>query len=317
MLRGVTPRPKHETARLDDLRVFAALAQTRSFTRAGQALGLPKQTVSRRIAQLEARLGCRLVLRSPAGLSLTPPGEAYALRCAEVVALAEAADAALADLQATPQGTLRVTADPVFGEAFLGPVLLEFAQRWPAVRVDVLLTRAKLDLAREGVDVAFRIGPVDGAELTAVRLGEARVFLCASPGYLAARGAPADAAALSGHDCVGVVDDGPLRWPLVSMRGRSAVVVDARLQLGSLRLVHEAVRRGLGIGLLPEFLCGAELRSGDLRPVLMADGCEVGGIWLVHPARRTQAAKVRAFVALAKRHFVTDSRFAAALRAHP
>src|SRR5262245_21122902 len=129
-----------ETVRLEDMRVFACVAEARSFTAAARRLGMPKQTVSRRIAQLEHELGTQLMHRTTRRLHLSDVGAAYAARCAEVVRAAEEANRAVADARTTPSGTLRVTADEILGEVFLGDLLIEYAKRWPGVRLDIVLT---------------------------------------------------------------------------------------------------------------------------------------------------------------------------------
>ena len=171
--------------KLEDMRLFARVAAARSFTGAARQLGIPKQTLSRRVAGLEHALGVRLLHRTTRRLYLTEVGAAYAERCDEVIRMAEEANRSVTDAGEVPKGTLRVTADPVFGEAFLGGVITEFARRWPEVHVEVVLTRRRVDLVEEGFDLAFRVGRVDDPALTATRLGPARVRYCASPRYLA------------------------------------------------------------------------------------------------------------------------------------
>src|SRR5262249_53309451 len=141
-----------------------------SFTAAARTSGVPKQTLSRRVAELERALGARLLHRTTRRLRLTDAGAAYAARCAEIERIAEEANRAAADTQEVPRGTLRVTADPVFGEAFLTDLVLDYAQAWPEVRLEVVLTRRRVDLVEEGFDVAFRVGQVDDPALSGFAL---------------------------------------------------------------------------------------------------------------------------------------------------
>lgn len=140
--------PIGTTMTLDDMRLFAAVAEAESFTLAARALGVPKQTLSRRIGGLERSLGVRLLHRTTRRLRLSETGGAYAERCAELVRLAEEANRAVTDAQQVPRGTLRVTADPVFGEAFLPALIVDFAKRWPDSQVEVVLTRRRSTSSR-------------------------------------------------------------------------------------------------------------------------------------------------------------------------
>jgi DNA-binding transcriptional LysR family regulator len=285
-----------ETIRLEDMRLFAGVAEAKSFTGAARVLGVPKQTLSRRIAQLEASLGVDLVHRTTRRLELTELGEAYARSCAEIVRLADEANHAARDTQDVPRGVLRVTADPVFGDAFVAGLVNDYAKRWPEVRMEIALTRRRVDLVQERFDVAFRVGRSDDASsLSAIELGRARVRYCASPAYVARRGAPSTPADLAKHDCLVVSDGGPARWPMP----RSFVQVSARLLFTSLSMAHSAALAGLGVALFPEFACADDLRRGRLVAVLGAP-VDVGSVWLLHPARRFVPARVRAFIEIAR-----------------
>lgn len=292
------PRP-----RLDDMRMFAALAEAASFTAAARSLSLPKQTLSRRIAELEQTLGITLVVRTTRRVRLTPSGARYAARCHEIVRIADDANRALTDdAEDAPRGTLRVTADPVFGEAFLPPVLHAFAARWPAVALEIFLTQRRVDLLEEGFDLAFRIGPppADPA-LTAIALGPARVRYCASPAYLRRRGRPARPEDLAHHDCIAVrAEPAPAHWPFRDERGAiRAIPIEGRLRCNSHALAREAALAGLGIAIFPEFACTGDLRRKRLAAVLDDWRIDVGAVWLVHPAQRLASARVQRFVELA------------------
>ncbi len=289
------------------MRLFAKVAEQKSITAAARLLGMPKQTLSRRIAELEGALGVPLMHRTTRRLCLNDAGAAYAERCADMVRIAEEANRAVTDAHDVPRGTLRVTADPVFGEAFLGDLIIDFAQRWPEVHLDVLLTRRRVDLIEEGFDVAFRIGQVDDADLSGVRLAPARVRYCASPSYLARRGVPATPEDLKAHECILVMSDGaPMRWPFRGEKGLALVPVTGRLTLTSFNMARAAALAGLGIAIFPEFACGEDIRTCRLVPVLDDWVAEVGAVWLIHARRRLLAARVRAFVDLARERFAQE-----------
>lgn len=292
-----------ETIRLEDMRLFASVADAKSFTGAAKRLGMPKQTISRRIAELERALGVDLVHRTTRRLELTDAGGAYAERCAEIVRLAADANRSVSEVSDVPRGMLRVTADPVFGDAFLTGLVTDYAKRWPETRVEVVLTRRRIDLVEERFDVAFRIGRPDDAVLSGRPLGPARIRYCASPKYVACRGAPTTMADIVEHDCIVVSDGGPARWPVPEPGALKLVPVAARLSLTSFAMAHAAALAGLGIALFPEFACADDLRRKRLVPVLGATPTTVGSVWILYPSHRFLPARLRAFVELARERF--------------
>jgi DNA-binding transcriptional LysR family regulator len=291
------------TIRLEDMRLFAQVAAAQSFTLAARQLNMPKQTLSRRVAELERALGVQLLQRTTRRLHLTQAGAAYAVRCADIVRAADEANRAVSDEVEAPSGTLRVTADPVFGEAFLTDLIIEYARRWPEVSLDVALTRRRVDLVEEGFDVAFRIGAISDTTLAGFDLGPARVRYCASGEYLARRGAPDSPAKLAAHDCLIVGERGaPSAWPFHGKAGLTLVPISGKLTVSSFAMARAAALAGLGIAIFPEFACELDLRAKRLTAVL-GDPIEVGSVWLVHPAGRFLPARVRAFVGLARERF--------------
>jgi DNA-binding transcriptional LysR family regulator len=290
--------------RLDDMRLFAELARAGSLSAAARTLAMPKQTVSRRLAQLEDALGVQLAQRTTRRLRLTQAGVAYAERCAEVARLAEEANRAVADVAQIVQGTLRLTADPTFGEAFVPDLVAEFTAAHPQVRVDIVLTTRFVDLVEEGFDLAFRVGRMTDSSLVGTRLGAARLRYCAAPEYLRRRGTPESIDELSEHDCIeNVPQPGPSRWPLLVDGKIVAVPVRGRIRVNALPLALRAARAGLGIANLPAFACADDVAAGRLVPVLDAHAPDVGGVWIVYPAHRFLAPRVRRFVDLGVERF--------------
>lgn len=297
-----------DSVRLDDMRLFARIAEAETLTAAARALGMPKQTVSRRLADLESALGVPLVARTTRSLRLTDVGRAYATRCAEVARLAQEANLSVSSDHDEPSGTLRITADPTFGHALLPDLVAQYAERHREVRVDVQLTNRIVDLVEEGFDAAFRVGRLDDSSLVGRRLGPARLVLCASPAYVQARGMPNDPAALDEHDCIELSPQGgPTRWPLAGPNGIEAVTVTGRIRVTGIPMAHRAALAGLGIAALPRFACADDLEAGRLVPVLEAWSAEVGGVFVVYPAHRILTARVRALVDLAVERFAADA----------
>src|SRR5689334_9657853 len=176
---------------LNDIVVFTKVVETKSFTGAADALGLPKSTVSRKLAQLEERLGVRLVQRTTRKLALTDIGEAYYERASRIVADIAAAEQVVTDMQSTPRGRLKITAPIDLSTKYLGGIIAEFVATHPDVNVELDATDRIVDLIEEGFDVAVRFGPLPESTLIARKLAPVAGVLCASPAYLARRPAPA------------------------------------------------------------------------------------------------------------------------------
>lgn len=286
--------------RLEDMRVFAKLASVGSMTGAARELGVTKQTVSRRLAELEEALGVQLVRRTTRRLHLTDVGRAYAARCGEVLRLAEEANRAVTSDVEAITGVLRVTADPTLGQLLLQDVVTRFADSWPEVSVEVLLTSRKVDLIEEGFDAAIRVGaPPDVHHLASRKLASARLWTVASPDYLALRGTPRRVEDLAEHTCLAAVPDGgPSVWP-ISVGGKLRVVpIHARILANDVGTVRAAALAGLGVAHLPAVSVRADVEQGRLRRVLPQLTPDAGGIHIVYPHTRLLAAKVQAFVAL-------------------
>jgi len=289
--------------RLDDMRLFAELARAGSMSAAAAQLGMPKQTLSRRLAELEAGLGVQLAIRTTRHVRLTDVGRAYAERCEQVVRLADDANRAATDDVETPRGTLRLTADFTIGTAFLPGLLARYAVRYPEVALDVMLTSRPVDLVEEGIDLAIRVGRLQSSSLIAVRLGPAKLVYCASPTYLAERGWPRQPRDLVAHACITLVPEpGPARWPFSIDGVIDLVPIEPRVTANAIAIAERAILAGLGIGNLPEFAWRKHARKDRLRAVLQDYTPELGSISLVYPPQRHLAARVRAFVDLAVTH---------------
>ena len=258
-----------ETLDLEDLRLFAAVARVRGFSAAGRTLGVPKQTLSRRIAALEEQLGVQLLQRTTRSVRLTDAGAAFAAECEDIVRRADDATRALTDAQDAPRGKLRISADPVFGESFVSPIVVDYAGRYPDVAVEVELSRRRVDLLAEGFDLAFRVTDEEQVGLTSSALMPAEVRFCASPDYLCEFGRPSKPEDLADHTCILVgAHGGSQRWPFRRGRSVKPVTVKGRLRFSSLRMAREAALGGLGIGLFPAFFCEEDMASRALVPVL-------------------------------------------------
>jgi len=280
---------------LNDVLVFAAVVQAGSFTRAARALELPKSTVSRKVSELEARLGARLLQRTTRSLSLTDAGRTYFDHAQRIATELETADAAVNELEAAPRGRLRVSAPLNFGP--VAPIVASFLARYPGVEVELVCTDRLVDLIEERFDVAVRASRLPDSSLVARPLGWLRSIVVASPNYLRQRKAPKRPRDLVEHDCVvfgAGVDRGT--WTLTRDRGNEVVKVHGKLVTNDFDVLHAGVRQGLGLGLLPTRRVAADLEAGRLEQVL-GDYCTpLLPIHAVYPSMRHLSPKVRAFI---------------------
>ncbi|CAM2065262.1 LysR family transcriptional regulator [Sulfidibacter corallicola] len=289
---------------LDDMRLFAVVAEDLSFTRAADRLGMPKQTLSRRIAALEKALGLQLLHRSTRRVRLTEVGAGYARKCAELVLLAEEAHREVSLNRAEVVGCLRLTCDQFLGETLLPPILTEFAHRYPKVRMELSITPRKVDLVAEGFDIALRVGETQDPELIATRLGPAEIRFCAAPSYVARFGRPDRPRDLVDHTCIAVVEGSARpKWPFLMGGAPAWVPIEPRLRVNNYRIARQSVLSGLGISVLPAIDCGQEIEAGELISILEAYLYQPGSIYLVKPGRRYLPARVRAFSDLVVERF--------------
>lgn len=279
------------------LLVFASVAELGSFSLAAQSLGLSKSAVSKQVSQLEARLGVRLLQRSTRRLSLTEAGRALLARGQRVAAELDGIDVDLGAASGPPRGVLRLSAPMSFGQRHIAPLLPVFLAEYPAVQVELDLTDRVVDLIGERFDAAVRVGRLPDSTLVARRLAPARRVVCASPAYLASHGVPRTPAALRQHACLDYTYlAAPGGWPFTSGRRTRRIPVQGPLSSNNGEVLREAALAGLGIALLPTFIVGNDLRAGRLRPLLTAYECWDAAIFVVYPAARHLAPKLRAWV---------------------
>jgi DNA-binding transcriptional LysR family regulator len=280
---------------LNEMLVFARVALTGSFTTAAADLGMPKSTVSRKVSELEARLKARLLNRTTRKVSLTDVGRTYYDHCARIASEIEDAERAVTNLQELPRGLLRVTTGP--NVAFLAPILNDYLKRYPEVRLEVFCTGRTVDLIEERFDVAIRAGALGDSTLIARSLGKVRWFLVGTPAYLKKQGRPRSIDDLKRHDCI-LFGTTPGGAALRLQRGdkTAQVAPPARLMVNDFDLVHAAALAGLGLALLPAYLCLDDLRGKRLERVLRDWEAPSVPVQVVYPSARYISPKVKTFV---------------------
>lgn len=287
---------------LNELLVFARVVQAGSFTVAARALRMPKSTVSRKVSELEERVGAQLLQRTTRKLHLTEVGRAYYAHCERIVQEAEAAEQEVTRMQAGPHGLLRVTTP--LSVSFLAPLVAGFMERYPDVQVELLCTDRAVDLVEEGMDLAVRAGKLPDSSLMARRLGDIERVVVASPAYLEAKGAPRTPADLAKHDCLlfGTALEGHV-WTLHA-GGRSVEVkVSGRLVVNEPDMLHALTVSGSGVALMPGLHCVDDLDTGSLRRVLPDWSSAGAPVHAVYLPTRHHVPKVMAFVEHLREHW--------------
>jgi DNA-binding transcriptional LysR family regulator len=246
--------------------VLAKVVDLNGFSAAARSLGVPKAAVSRAVADLERALGVRILERTTRRVALTGAGRLIYPSCKRLVMEADAARDLIARLHAPAGGALRVAAEPTYGRALLAPLVPRFLESFPNVPLEVVLQSVE---AREDWDVAIRAGLPEGTGLAHRLLGAPPAILCATPAYLQQRGVPARPEDLRQHDLLTPAAPSPeFRLQLSRGAQRAEVRVAAKLTVSDPAVLHGACAAGLGVALLPEFLCRQGLATGRLKLVL-------------------------------------------------
>lgn len=285
---------------LNEVRMFVQVVRARSFAEAARRLGVPPNTLSRRVRQLEAGLDTRLMQRSTRKLTLTAAGSAFFERCAPAVDGVLDAGKELAGVSQTAGGTVRIAAPADFLDFFEIDWVMQFLALYPKVRLDFVLNDARADLIGEAIDVAFRGGAALDQQPVFRQLLPQSFMLVASPAYTKSRGNPKTLEELSRHDCL-TVSGGPglVTWTLHGPGGREEVKVSGRFRANSARTLIKGCVAGLGIALMPEVLVAAHIHSGRLVRVLPDYHREGGALSVIVPTSQQIPTAVSAFIEFA------------------
>jgi DNA-binding transcriptional LysR family regulator len=283
--------------RFQEMRVFTAVVDAGSFVAASDALEMSKPAVSRHVAELEQRLGVRLLHRTTRRLSLTVEGEVFLARCRDLLAGVEEAEAEASAQGASAVGVLKVSAPVSFGVLRLAPLWAEFMAQQPQLTLDLTLTDRFIDLVDEGYDMAVRVARLPSSSLVSRRLASTRLVLCASPRYLLEHGAPARPADLAAHPVLAysLFATGDT-WEFEGPQGTATVKVKPRMQTNSGDTCRAVALGGGGIVLQPSFLVSGDLERGDLVELMPEYRSAELGIYAVYPTRKHMPPKVRLLI---------------------
>jgi DNA-binding transcriptional LysR family regulator len=285
---------------LNDLFYFARVVEHGGFAPAGRALGVPKSTLSRRIALLEERLGSRLLQRSSRQFGMTEIGETFHRHCLAMIAEAEAALEAVENNQAEPRGTLQVTCPVSLMLSLVAPMVSHFMTAYPRVSVRLSATNRRVDVIDEGVDVALRVRfpPLDSEGLVMKRLAESRQLLVASPILLDRILHPRSASELPRLPGIDLIrSTAKHAWTLQNAAGDAVdIEFEPRYAADDMFALRQAALDGIGVAQLPDYIVAEQVASGSLEVVLPKWMLPVGVIHAVFASRRGLSPAVRSFV---------------------
>jgi DNA-binding transcriptional LysR family regulator len=284
---------------MDKLRAmatFVKIVDSGSLTAAAASLQTSLPSVVRALAALEASLGVRLLNRTTRRLSLTDEGREYCERSRRVLTEIDEAEAALSARRVAPKGRLRVTAPVMLGRLRVTPVVTEFLAAYPAIALELLLLDRIVDLVEEGIDAGVRIGELPESSLVAIRIGETRRVVCASPEYLEEAGAPKVPRDLTAHRCIAFSAIGPAHEWSFGGKATTRVPIRAVLTINQVDAALEACVRGLGCAQFLSYQVQSAVDTGRLKRLLTAYEPAAVPIHIVYPQARLLSANVRAFV---------------------
>jgi DNA-binding transcriptional LysR family regulator len=287
------------------MQFFSTLVQCGSMSAAARELQVTPPAISKRLAQLELRLGVRLLNRTTRRLGLTHEGEAYVQHARRILADIEAMEHELKGAQAQPSGLLRVNATLGFGRLHIGPLMSSFVRAWPSVEVQLQLSASPPPLSDDAFDVCVRFGEPPDARVVARRLAHNRRLLCASPAYLARHGTPRTPRDLARHSIIAIRqgDDAYGVWRLSQGKRSETVKAGGTLSTNDGEIAVQWALAGHGVVMRAEWDIARYLRSGRLRQVLESWSTPPADIYAVWPVREQGAPRVRAFVEHLANHF--------------
>lgn len=282
--------------RLSAMETFVHVVETGSFSAAAKRLGIGQPAVSKSIAQLEARLAVRLVMRSTRGLTPTEAGLVYFERAKRAIDEANAADDAARGAGAGLTGNLRVSAGVTFSRMRIIPNLGPFLDQHPGLNIDVLLDDRLLNLVEDGIDVALRIGNLSDSGLTARRLGQSPCRVFGTPAYFERFGEPQSPADILNHQAVIYsLGESPL-WPFKQGLHEHTIAAQGRLRVTSSEGLRAGVLAHHGLAMTSEWMFSPELARGEVKPVLTDWELPPKDLWAVLPTGRMPSAKAKAFI---------------------
>ncbi|GEA11243.1 LysR family transcriptional regulator [Alteromonas sp. KUL49] len=281
---------------------FAAVAESRGFSAAAKQLGCSTSHVSRQVSRLEERLGCTLLARTTRLVTLTESGNAYYQQVKDLLAGIEQANDTVSQKQTHLSGSLKVSAAGGFAEHYLAPALMEFAEKYPDVTVEIDLNSRLVNLLEDGIDFAIRYGELEDSSLIARKLVSRPMMAVASPSYISNRGVPKHPIHLKHHDCLIANKD---TWEFIHDGQAEYVKVKGRWKSNNANLILDACIKGLGIAYMPKSTFEEAVQKELVVPVLEPFWGKGSNSWIVYPNKRFMPQRVRVAIDFLVEHFST------------
>jgi DNA-binding transcriptional LysR family regulator len=283
--------------KLESLRAFVKVVQHGGLSAAARDLRLSRSAVSKYLIDLETELGVQLLVRTTRSASPTENGLAYYERIVAILAEIDDADVAVSSLQSEPRGILRVNAPMSFGTLHLGTAIADFMEKYPELKIQLVLSDELIDPVREGFDVTLRIADLPSSSLIARKISPAPRVICAAPSYLQRHGAPQHPNDLREHVCLtyGHLATG-YQWKLSGPDGDHWIQIPWTLCTNNAEVLRDAAVKGRGVALLPTFIAGADLRTGALTAVLTQYKAPEISVYAIYPQTKHLSVKVRVFI---------------------
>lgn len=290
-------------SQLEQMKIFAAVVKSGNFTTAASQLGISKQLVSRRIMELESRLGARLLLRTTRKLSTTELGREFYQRCLNILQQVDEAEQAVASSSGELRGLLRISAPVSFASMMLAPALNQFMQLHPKLELALDVDNRLVDVVGEGYDMVIRITQQPDEGMVARRLMDSPLVYCCSPGYLQQYGEPASPLQLGLHRCISARS---AEWPFIVNGEPLKLMVHPVLRSNHGEVMCAAAVAGLGIVGLPWFYVREALQRGELVQVLRGFMGDSSAVYALYPQHRQSSLMVRSLADFLQQWFSAD-----------
>jgi len=284
-------------SRYEEMENFVRIVEAGSITGAAKQMRIAKSAVSRRLKEMEARLGIQLIIRSTRKLTMTDTGRALYDRAVSLLADWEETEAVAGDTQSAFSGTLKMTAPLSFGVAHLGPIIVDFMKKHPQIRFDIDFSDRVVDLVSEGLDLAIRIGSMPDSNLIARKFSDISRVACASPDYLKRHGFPLTPKELEGHKEIAYGYRASSIHNYTAPNGKTgSVELAPRLHATSGEFMRDVALAGEGVLMIPRFIMYKNLNNGSLVEIMPGYEWDALAVYVVYPPTRHLSARVRAFV---------------------
>jgi len=283
---------------LNDMRLFAKVAELNGISPAARALCIPKSRISRRLTALETSMGVRLLERTTRAIQLTELGDTFYQHCKRLVEESENAVETINKMAEVPRGILRVSVSFAVGQYLIAPHLGEFLKLYPEIDVRLDLTNRRVDLITEGYDLVVRVGDLDDSSLMSRKIGQARAHLCASPDYVKFHGQPSTPAQLVHHEKLVMGDsNNTTRWLLENSAGEiKSVEVEPKGSVNDFTVLRHLLEKDIGIGVLPEYVIREAITEKRLIRLLPDWRSILINYYILYPSRRGLTKKSEAFI---------------------